>query len=334
MPRSLRTSRSIGLAFSRRWVKRRRIVATVGTTSGPTPSITTSAWPSSSDMTPVALPTRRRCSSVWNSSASDSSISPRTARPTCSSTWVIDSESVWSRNSWTMPRRWSRSHGLAVNWTRWVSSWRQTHRRKSAGTTSSLRSICTMLGATSSRRPGSPPGPVQNGSNCPSTRLETSASTAPSSAPLTAPPTRRTSGLLRSSSLSSAGPSSPENDPRLASIHRGRSTTRIGVASVGADRPVNSRTGPCDRMAATRSSSTISAASPGETSGPGRLRRAPVLRASRQSIMPLNLRSRAKVRCADANRVRPRSGTSRAMPRRRRPPPARRARGSRRPGRP
>ena len=49
-----------------------------------------------------------------------------------------------------------RSHGTAVNWTRWVSSCRQTQSRKSVGSTWSSRSTCTMFGATRSSRPPYP----------------------------------------------------------------------------------------------------------------------------------------------------------------------------------
>jgi hypothetical protein len=45
-----------------------RIASTLGITSGPTPSITTSAWPSSSDITPVTRSMISRCSGVLISS--------------------------------------------------------------------------------------------------------------------------------------------------------------------------------------------------------------------------------------------------------------------------
>ena len=48
-------------------------------TSGPTPSITTSAWPSSSDMTAVIRSTISRCAGVCTRSTIDSSPSPRAA---------------------------------------------------------------------------------------------------------------------------------------------------------------------------------------------------------------------------------------------------------------
>ena len=64
-------------------------------------------------------------------------------------------------------RTWSCSQSTAVNWVRWVTSWMATQSRKSRGSTSSRRSVSTMLGATSSSRPCCPSG--WNASYCPST---------------------------------------------------------------------------------------------------------------------------------------------------------------------
>lgn len=48
------------------------------------------------------------------------------------------------------------SQGEDENWTRWVTSCRHTHNRKSLGFTRSARSTVTTFGATSSRVPLSP----------------------------------------------------------------------------------------------------------------------------------------------------------------------------------
>ena len=57
-----------------------RISATLGMTSGPTPSMTTSAWPSSSDMTPVSWSTIARCSGVLQQVEQAAAVSPSDAR--------------------------------------------------------------------------------------------------------------------------------------------------------------------------------------------------------------------------------------------------------------
>ena len=100
--------------------------------------------------------------------------------------------------------RWSRIHGTAVNCTRWVSSCRHTHSRKSVGSASSSRSTCTMFGATSSSRPSG----SWNGSNWPSTLPPRNPSRPPTSAPVTWEPTAGVIPLAASSSvsLSTTGP--------------------------------------------------------------------------------------------------------------------------------
>ena len=108
--------------------------------------------------------------------ASESRLSPSSRRRVgsiCSASF-----SIW-------PKRWSRIHGTAVNCTRWVSSCRQTHSRKSVGFAPISRSTCTMLGATSSSRPAG----SWNGSNWPSTLPPRKPSTAPTSAPVMREPT-------------------------------------------------------------------------------------------------------------------------------------------------
>ena len=141
---------------------------------------------------------------------------------------------------------WSRIQSTAVNCTRWVSSCRHTQSRKSCGSTSSWRSAWTMLGATSRSRPPSPLGPSQNGSNWPRTLLDMNDISAPSSAPLIFSPTTRLipdGALLAAASLAMTGSIMTLNVSRLASIQRGRSTTRTGAVADVAWRSLNSRTG-------------------------------------------------------------------------------------------
>ncbi|BAU84242.1 hypothetical telomeric sfiI 20 protein 3 [Streptomyces laurentii] len=132
--------------------------------------------------------------------------------------------------------------GTAVNWVRWVSSWRQTQRRKSRGVTSSSRSTWTMLGATSSSRP---PPPAAAGrsrvagakvSYWPRMREARKDRSMPSSTPVTLPPTAlRTAppGVpeRRSRILSSSGVRSSRKPATLALTQPARSTTRTGVSS-------------------------------------------------------------------------------------------------------
>ena len=231
----------------------------------------------------------------------------RTSSPMPSETKRLTAEassSVASTNSPMRERMWSRSQGTAVNCTRWVSSWRHTQRRKSCGSTSSCRSACTMLGATSISRPAAgtspfaPADPSQNGSNWPSTLPDMNDIRAPISAPLTFDPMARVApvGALPSDSRRvSTGSISTRNVARLASTHRRRSTTRTGASAdvpfcVGACSSVNSRTGASDVAAASRSSATTSATCSGLMSGPGLESRVAVWSATFQSIMASTVR--------------------------------------------
>ena len=76
------------------------------------------------------------------------------------------------------------------------------------------------------------------------------------------------------------------NVSRLASIQRGRSTTRTGAVADVAWRSLNSRTGASDLAAPSRSSATASATSAADRSGPGFDSLVAVESASFQSIMP------------------------------------------------
>ncbi len=177
----------------------------------------------------------------------------------------------------------SRSHGTAVNCTRWVSSCRHTHWRKSAGSRSSSRSTSTTLGATSSSW-GVPPGAR---SYCPRTLLARKAISAPVSPPVTLPPTAAAAGptgLVREArSLSWTGAIIPRIERTLASIHPPRSTTRAGSALAGACMRAVSATCWAERTAASRRARTASAASAGVTWGPRGTRRRPVAAAKSQS---------------------------------------------------
>ena len=253
-------------------------------------------------MMPVSLSTTARCCSFWNSSARDACDSPRTMRtssPRPSETnrlTALASSSVASTNSPMRDRMWSRSHGTAVNCTRWVSSCRHTQSRKSCGSTFSCRSACTMLGATSIRRPPallSLVVPSQNGSNCPSTLPDMNDISAPISAPLSLEPMARAAplGALPSDSRrASTGSMRMRNVARFASTQRRRSTTRMGASAETACRSVNSRTGASDFAAASRSSATTSATCSGLISGPGLDSRVAVWSATFQSIMTSTVR--------------------------------------------
>ena len=193
-PSSRRRIRSRVPTPLRRWSKLRRMSATVGMTLGPTPSITTSACPSSSDITPVTRSTMAFCSGVPIASirlVPPPPLSASVTRLKPSSSSVVGSRV--SAMACISPKRWSRIHGTAVNCTRWVSSCRHTQSRKSCGSAPSSRSTCTMLGATSSSRPDG----SKNGSNWPSTLPARKPSSAPTSAPVTREPTARASPVGR-----------------------------------------------------------------------------------------------------------------------------------------
>src|SRR5215207_607629 len=75
---------TLRMTLSKPWPCRRtvnfaRICSTVGMTSGPTPSITTSAWPSSSDMTAVMRSMMARWAGVWTRSTTEISSLLRSA---------------------------------------------------------------------------------------------------------------------------------------------------------------------------------------------------------------------------------------------------------------
>ncbi len=162
----------------------------------------------------------------------------------------------------------SRSHGTAVNCTRWVSSCMATQSRKSQGSTPISRSAWTMFGATSSRR-GLPVGAR---SYWPRIFVDINASKAPISAPVTLPPM----------DVSAAGPALGAPDwifattgsnrarieSTLAAAQPARSTTRTGADPGGETIRAVSATGATARRAAVRNASTTSAASSGPTCGP------------------------------------------------------------------
>ncbi len=236
--------------------------------------MTTSAWPSSSDITAVISAIRAFCSGVaksWPMPSPDEITSGRFL-VSCSKR-LERSSGVGARSTarlWVRLTMWSRSHGTAVNCTRWVSSCIATQRRKSVGSTSRRRSVATMLGATRSSR-GVPPGAR---SYCPRTLLEKKASRPPISAPVTLLPMAAAVALLgwpflRVLSLSTTGSSIALNESTLASIQPARSTTSDAGASSGAVSRLVSATGPTAAVAAARRSATISAASSLDTCGPG-----------------------------------------------------------------
>ena len=197
---------------------------------------------------------------------------------------------------------WSRSQGTAVNWVRWVSSCRHTHSRKSCGSTSSSRSTWTMLGATSSSRPGgvgSASSSVDRSAGTsaaakvsywPRTREDMNASSIPTSRPVTLPPMTPSaappgSSERRACIRSVSGVMIVRKPATLALTQPGRSTTRTGVPPCGEPMPVNSRTWCSDAAACRRSSATAARASSRLTSGPGRTSRVAVDTARFQSTM-------------------------------------------------
>ena len=179
--------------------------------------------------------------------------------------------------------RCSRIHGTAVNCTRWVSSCRHTHRRKSVGSAPISRSTWTMLGATSSSRPSG----AWNGSNCPSTLEPRNPSTPPTSAPVILEPIAAVTpvGGFFSVSLSTIGVSRVAKASALACTHPARSTTSTGAEWSRAVSPVNSRTSPVERSAPARSSATAALASPALTDGPSPAMREPMETARSQSTI-------------------------------------------------
>ncbi len=80
MPRALRANESSVPGCSRRVVKRSRMSATDGITAGPTSSMTTSACPSSSDISAVSSSKITFCSGVWIASMTLTSASDRSER--------------------------------------------------------------------------------------------------------------------------------------------------------------------------------------------------------------------------------------------------------------
>ena len=174
--------------------------ATVGTTCGPTPSITTSAWPSSSDITrgqPVehlAL-LGRRISVDERRRPPSRRRAPRPTRhrlPRSRSASACGSTSTRPGSRAISPTQvLGRSQGTAVNCTRWVSSCRHTHSRKSCGSTSSSRSTCDDVRGDEQQPAGCPA--AVNGSYWPSTlrRQEARARRRPR-APVTREPTAAT----------------------------------------------------------------------------------------------------------------------------------------------
>ena len=213
----------------------------------------------------MMLPLPPRSTSAPRRSPSSSALGSSVSATAC--IWVI---------------RCSPSHGLAVNCTRWVSSCRHTHSRKSVGSAPISRSTWTMLGATSSSRPyGS-----WNGSNCPSTLLLRKPSIRPTSAPVTRVPTASANadgGPFFSMSLSTTGLRSLAKPSALARSQPLRSTTSTGAVPASVCSPVNSRTSGVERVAPSRSSTTAAAASSGDTSGPGPATRVPTVTAKSQS---------------------------------------------------
>ena len=152
-------------------VNRARIVSTDGTTSGPTASMTWSACPSSSVVRASSLSSTARCSGPCSSSttASESPFDSFSVRKSSGSRSRLGRLSPASESSRdTSSAKYDRSHGTAVNCSRWVASCRHTHSPKSYDDTSRACWAACTLGATSSSRP-SPDGPP-NGSYCPSTR--------------------------------------------------------------------------------------------------------------------------------------------------------------------
>ena len=109
MPSSLPRIRASPGLPSRRLSKRARIVRSVGMTSGPTWSITTSAWPSTTLISAVMA------SVAVSTSRSEPVIAVR-----------------------IRPARYAAIQGARPYWTRWVSSCRQTHSQKSSGSSPSL----------------------------------------------------------------------------------------------------------------------------------------------------------------------------------------------------
>ena len=87
-------------------------------------------------------------------------------------------------------------------------------------------------------------------------------------------------------SLSTTGPSRVANASALACTHPARSTTSTGAVRSAAARPVNSRTSAVDRSAPARSSATVAAASSRLTVGPSPARREPIRTARSQSTIP------------------------------------------------
>ena len=155
-----------------------RISATVGTTpSGPDPSITWSAWPSSSDITPVSRARISRWVGVWTRSTRLRPSSGALTRATSASPAgsavslpvslavlrpVLAGEGLHGLPD-PLDHRGGVQLGLAEEGldlaldvvaqprhaenchTDWTSSCRHTHSRKSCGSTSSSRSTCTMF---------------------------------------------------------------------------------------------------------------------------------------------------------------------------------------------
>ena len=109
-------------------------------------------------------------------------------------------------------------------------------------------------------------------------------SSPPTSAPVIREPTAWVTapgGPFFSVTLAITGPSSWANPSAFAWIHAGRSTTSTGAVRAPASSPVKSRTYDVERSAPARSSSTVAAASLGDTCGP-----APAIRDPRDTARP------------------------------------------------
>ena len=179
----------------------------------------------------------------------------------------------------------------------------------------SCRSTATMFGATSSSWP---PGRSKN-SNWPSTLPDRKPSTTPTCTPVSRPPMRSATlptGFC-SASRSTSGVITLRMPPALASIHAGRSTTRVAAVTGGSCRWVSSATWSAASAVARYSSPTTSSASRRDTAGDAGLNRLAARAATSQSI------SEAMTPTLPAQAARAASRRAAAAARRGRPPAAR-----------
>src|SRR6266496_6868647 len=277
-PSSRRSRRSNGLPpWRRRWPKRSSITFCVGITSEDTAFITYSAWPSTSDMNAVTRSITTRCSGVASADIRPApSPWPRTTLTSSPSAARVRSRSaagsvsMLSESAATSSSMCWRSHGIAVNCTRCVTSCTHTHSRKSDASTWSCRSTLTRFGATSR----SCPSCWSKNSNWPSTLPDRKPSTAPACMPVTRPPTDSATlpTLFAATSLSTSGVMTVRIPPALTSIHPARSTTRVSAVTGGSRRWVSSPTCAAATDAQWYSSPTTASASAADTCGGGGLR--------------------------------------------------------------